>query len=405
MRPMSARVEAVQMPIIPQVADWIRAHPGTLSLGQGVAGYGPPPEAWASLGRLKQDPLLHRYQPVVGFPELVEAMKLRLARRLGVEVGTERRLMVTAGANAAFQQVVLTICDPGDEVLLPLPWYFNQEMALTLANVRTVPVVGDSRHWPRLDSLKSALTPRTRAVVTVSPNNPTGAVYPPDLLRAINEFCRDHGLFHISDETYEAFVHGDTPHASPGAFPGSEQHTICLHSLSKAFGFASWRIGFVILPVALDAPFRAIQDTWLICPPVASQLAGLGCLQSPDSWLQSRLVELQAVRRQVLDGLQALDAGVQSSPADGAFYVYLELPAGMDSLAVTRLLIEEHRVAVLPGTAFGMPHQPSLRVAYGALSLETAGEGIGRLVHGLHQLRSDPRCRIKDFRPPRTNRA
>ncbi len=393
MRPMSNRVNAVQVPIIPQVADWIRANPGTISLGQGVAGYAPPPDAWTALERLQQDPSLHRYQPVGGLPELVEAMKLRLARRLGVPVGPDRRLMVTAGANAAFQQVVLAICDPGDEVLLPLPWYFNQEMALTLANVRPVPVPGDSRHWPLLNSLERARTQRTRAVVTVSPNNPTGAVYPPALLRSINQFCRDQGLFHISDETYEAFVHGDIPHASPGALPGSEAHTICLHSLSKAFGFASWRIGFVLLPAALEAPFRAIQDTWLICPPVASQLAGLGCLQTPDSWLESRLNDIRTVRRQVLDGLQALDSAILPSPADGAFYVFLELPSGMDSLTVTRLLIEEHRVAVIPGTAFGMTHRPSLRVAYGALAPDTAGEGIGRLVQGLHQLQSDPRCR------------
>ncbi len=392
MHPTSARVDAVQAPIIPRVADWIRDNPGTLSLGQGVAGYSPPPEVWLALERLKQEPQLHRYQPVGGLPELGDALKHRLARRLGVHIGADRSVVVTAGANAAFQQIILAICDPGDEVLLPLPWYFNQEMALTLANVRPVGVPGDSRHWPTIDSLERAITVRTRAIVTVSPNNPTGAVYPPALLRSINTLCRERGLYHISDETYEAFTHGDARHQSPGALPGAEKHTLCLHSFSKAFGFASWRIGFAVIPAALLAPFRAIQDTWLICPPVASQLAALGCLQAPDSWLESRLQEIQATRLNVLEGLQSLDPGIVACPADGAFYVFLELPAGMDSLALTRLLIEEHGVAVIPGTAFGMSDRPFLRIAYGALSPESARVGIERLIHGLRQLRTDPRC-------------
>ncbi|MBN8246856.1 MAG: aminotransferase class I/II-fold pyridoxal phosphate-dependent enzyme [Verrucomicrobia bacterium] len=383
MRLTSVRVDAVSPPIIPQVADWIRTHPGTISLGQGVAGYGPPPEAWAALERMRRDPMQHRYQPVDGLPELGDAMRQRWERRLGVAVGSDRRLMVTAGANAAFQQVILALCDPGDEVLLPLPWYFNQEMALTLAHVRPVPVPCDTRHWPDLEQITRAITPRTRAIVTVSPNNPTGAVYPEPLLLAINTLCRERGLHHISDETYEAFTFGGARHRSPGAFPGASSHTICLFSLSKVFGFAGWRIGCVVMPAGLEGAMRAIQDTWLICPPVPSQWAALGCLQAPESWLESRVAEIGATRVRVLEGLHGLGSRVTVSDAEGAFYVFLRIADGPDPLELTHQLIAGHGVAVIPGTAFGLRGECSLRVAYGALTPDTATEGIGRLVSGL----------------------
>ena len=378
----------MQPAIIPQVAEWIRAHPGTISLGQGVAGYGPPPEAWEELERLRREPMLHRYQPVGGFPELVEALQRRLSRRLGLTVGPRRGLVVTAGANAAFQQVILAICDPGDEVLLPVPWFFNQEMALTLANVRAVPVPCDARHWPDVDALANAVTARTRAIVTVSPNNPTGAVYPRSDLLAINTLCRERGLFHISDETYEAFTHDDVRHESPGAFPDATEHTISLFSFSKAYGFASWRIGYAVLPATLHLPMRAIQDTWLICPPVASQLAALGCLRAPDDWLETRLAEVRATRVRVLEGLRELESWVSMGPADGAFYVFLQLAGEIDAVELTHRLIVANGVAVMPGTAFGLNSNPSLRVAYGALSPSTASEGIGRLVTGLERFRA-----------------
>lgn len=387
MSTISQRARAVQAPIIPQVADWIRAHPGTLSLGQGVAGYSPPPQAWAALARLESEPAWHRYQAVGGLPELVDALRDKLARQNGLTLTPDRALMVTAGANAAFQQVILAICDPGDEVLLPLPYYFNQEMALSLANARPVTVApAPGNFLPDLEALERAVTARTRAVVTVSPNNPTGAVYPEELLRSINTLCRERGLFHITDETYEAFTYGASRHVSPGRFPDSAAHTISLFSFSKAYGFASWRIGYVVFPAELVDAMRKIQDTLLICPPVVSQLAAWGCLQAGDAWLNQRRAEVEATRHCVLAGLKELEGLAECAPADGAFYVFLRLAGDLDSLELTRRLIALHRVAVIPGSAFGWQTPCCLRIAYGALTPSTAAEGVGRLVAGLRQI-------------------
>lgn len=382
----SHRAIHVQLPIIPQVADWIRMHPGTISLGQGVAGYPPPAEAWAELDRLRHEPALHRYQGVDGLPELRDALTERLQRRHGLIIDASRALMVTAGANAAFLQVVLAICDPGDEVVLPLPYYFNQEMALALANVRAVPVPSDSGHHPDLEAIIGALTPRTRAIVTVSPNNPTGAVYPEGTLKALNELCARRGMFHISDETYAPFVYDGARHVSPGAFDGASPHTISLFSFSKTYGFASWRIGCAVFPGSLRESLRKIQDTNVICPPVISQLAALGCLRAGDDWVAQRVAEVAAVRSGVLRDLAATEDLIEVSPADGAFYVLLRLKRNLDPLPLTHRLIAEHGVAVIPGSAFGLTEGCPLRVAYGALTTATASEGIGRLASGLRTI-------------------
>lgn len=382
----SRRAESVQNPIIPQVADWIRATPGTISLGQGVAGYGPPHEAWAELERMRRHPSLHRYQSVDGMPELTAALATKLERRNGILLNSTRGLMVTAGANAAFLQVILALCDPGDEVILPLPYYFNQHMALTLAHVRPVVVPTDARHHPDIEAIAAAVTPRTKAIVTVSPNNPTGAVYPGELLRQINELCARSNLVHVSDETYEYFVHGTAKHVSPGGFPNAESHTISLFSFSKAFGFASWRVGYMVYPQVFRESLRKIQDTNIICPPVISQCAALGCLRAGDAWIAARLAEVATTRRCVLETLGTLGTLATASPADGAFYVLLKINAALDPVAVTHKLIAEHRVAVIPGTAFGLETGCYLRVAYGALTPETAVEGIQRLVNGLRSI-------------------
>ena len=171
--------------------------------------------------------------------------------------------MVTAGGNNAFIATVLALGDPGDEFILPVPYYFNHEMAITMANCRPVLVPTDANYQLDLAALRAAITPRTRAIITVSPNNPTGAVYPAAALRAVNQLCAERGIFHLSDEAYESFVYDGAEHFSAASLDGSAPHTISLYSLSKAYGFASWRIGWMVFPEKLEAAMRKIQDTLL----------------------------------------------------------------------------------------------------------------------------------------------
>jgi aspartate/methionine/tyrosine aminotransferase len=386
----SQRLRATQSPIIPVIADLIRSCAGTISLGQGVVGYEPPPAATAQIQRFLAEPANHKYQPVAGIPALLSAIEQKLAAENGVHIGAGNRVMVTAGGNQAFMNVVLAIADPGDEFILPTPYYFNQEMAVTMANCRPVLVPTDASYQLDVSALRAAITSRTRAIITVSPNNPSGAVYPPDTLRAVNRLCAEHGIFHVSDEAYEHFTYDGIAHFSPGTLNGSEAHTLSLFSLSKSFGFASWRIGWMVYPANLEAAMRKVQDTLLICPPVISQWAAVGALEAGAGYVREKLRGISEVRAIVQHELSTLvkEGVCELPPAQGAFYFLLRANTHRSALETAERLIREHGVAVIPGNAFGLEDGCHLRVAYGALQKVTAKEGVGRLAGGLRALAS-----------------
>ncbi len=382
----SQRIAAVQSPMIPIVTDMVRANPGTISLGQGVVAYGPPPRAIERLADFLAQPDPHKYQACQGIPQLVELVERKLAEENGVHIGDDRAVIVTAGGNMGFVNAVLAIVDPGDEVILLAPYYFNHEMAVMIAGARPVIVPTDDRYQPRLDALEAAITPRTRAIVTVSPNNPTGAVFSEEDLRAINALCGQRGLYHISDEAYEYFTWDEARHFAPAAIADSQAHTIGLYSLSKAYGFASWRIGYMVVPRGLFEPVRKIQDTNLICPPVVSQWAAVGALEAGAAYCRGKLPEIGRVRRIVLDTLAEAADVCRVPSAQGAFYVLIHVLAELDALAVVERLVREFQVAAMPGGTFGVTNRCALRISYGSLNCENAAEGIGRLVRGLRAI-------------------
>jgi aspartate/methionine/tyrosine aminotransferase len=386
----SRRLEAVQTPVIPVVAELIRENPGTISLGQGVVNYAPPPQALAAVAAFGADPAEHKYQVAAGLPALVDALIRKLAAENGVAVGAAHgnRLMATAGGNQAFFNVALAILDPGDEVILPTPYYFNHEMAIAMANARVVLAPTDENYQLDLESLRAAITPRTRAIVTVSPNNPSGVVYPESDLRAVNELCARHGLYHINDEAYEYFTFEDSRHFSPASIPGAAAHTISLYSMSKAYGFASWRIGWAVYPAALEPAMIKIQDTIVICPPAISQMAAIGALTAGRAWVSGHVRALAQTRLKVRDELAALtrEGLAELPPAQGALYFLLRPRTALSPLDYVTQLIRDHRVAAIPGDAFGLTQGCALRIAYGALDPKTAGEGVGRLLAGVRAL-------------------
>ncbi len=380
---LSTRMQAVQRPIIPIVGELIRQHPGTISLGQGVVHYGPPAEATDRIARFLADPQNHKYKAVEGIVELLGALEAKLAADNGIRVGPHSRIVVTAGGNMAFFNALLAIADPFDEFILLTPYYFNHEMAVAMLNCRSVLVRLDADYQIDLDVLRRAVTSRTRAIVTISPNNPSGAVYPESTLRAVNELCREKGIYHISDEAYEYFVYDGARHFSPGSLPDSERHTISLYSLSKAYGMASWRIGYMVIPESLLAAVRKAQDTILICPPVISQQAAVGALGAGPEYCRRQIERVAQVRHMMLDELTPVRRFSAIPPALGAFYLLLGVDTPLDSMAVVERLVREFGVAVIPGTTFGLDEGCHLRVAYGALDADTIAEGIGRLVRGL----------------------
>ena len=380
------RIQAVQTPIIPVVTEWIRQVPGTISLGQGVVHYGPPDQALQRMQQAVQDSEIHKYKAVVGVEPLRSLIMQKLQMENGIILSPQNLVIVTAGGNMGFINAILAITNPGDEIILQTPYYFNHEMAITIASCKAVLVPTDDQYQLQPVQIQAAITTKTRAVVTVSPNNPSGAVYTREALTAVNEICNATGIYHISDEAYEYFTYEGVNHFSPASLENSEDYTISLYSLSKAYGFASWRIGYMVTPQHLVSAVQKIQDTILICPPVLCQYAALGALEAGASYCVPYLQSLAEVRSLVLEKLTTLEDRIQIPKTQGAFYFLIKVQGSHDSVKLARQLIEEFKVAVIPGTAFGLEKGCYLRVAYGALQKETVAEGIGRLVRGLKSL-------------------
>lgn len=382
----SQRMQRVQDPIIPHIGSLIRSNPGTISLGQGVVHYPPPSLAKQYVDKFWEDPKNHLYAPVDGIAPLKTAIVDKLAKDSDIHVSDQHCVVVTAGGNMAFLNALFAITEPGDEIILLAPFYFNHDMAIAMLGCKTVVVAVDDSYQIDFDKLQAAITPKTKAIVTNSPNNPTGAVYPKEALAEVNKLCANHNIYHINDEAYEYFTYDDVEHFSPGSLPNAADHTISLFSLSKSFGFAGWRIGYMVAPANLQLALMKAQDTNLINATVASQHAALGALEAGGAYPKSYLDGLTEVRTMVLERLKSI-ADICTVPhTTGAFYAFIKVDTQMPALVLAERLIAEYKIAVIPGSAFGMSDGCYLRIAFGALQKDTVEEGIGRLVRGLRIL-------------------
>jgi aspartate/methionine/tyrosine aminotransferase len=384
----SRRIAQVQSPIIPTIAALVRENPGTISLGQGVVNYGPPVAPADVLAGLSVASGDFKYQSVSGHIPLVDALwhKLQLENRVPREGA---QLMVTAGSNMAFLNALIVIADEGDEVILPAPYYFNQEMAIRM--VGALPVLVPTLENSQLDlpALERAITPRTRAIVTVSPNNPTGAVYSQADLEAVNRLCRKRGIYHFADEAYEYFLHDQVQHFSPASLPGASGHTLSFYSFSKSWGMASWRVGYVVYPQALHEAMCKVQDTNLICAPLASQWLAKAALDQGKQVIEPHLRSLSFVREQVYSALDQLGDLVQYPKTQGAFYVLARLPGLASEDAVldfNRTMARDFKVATIPGFAFGLNDTKAgnyQRLSFGALDPASVVQGVDRFVQAV----------------------
>ena len=291
-----SRMQSIQTPIIPLIKELIKNNPGTIPLDQGVVSYTPPDSSIAAIQDFLAHPQEHKYQATIGIPKLLSGIQEKLQQDNHIDINNDNCVVVTAGSNMGFLNAVLAITHAGDEIILNTPYYFNHEMAIGMINCHPLTVQTDENYQPQIDKLRKAITSKTKAIVTISPNNPTGAVYDASTLREINQLCQEAGIYHISDEAYEYFTYGKVKHTSPASFPSSNAHTISLFSLSKTYGFASWRIGYMVIPKQLLPSILKIQDTNLICPPAISQYAALGALKANKNYLTGHVSDISIVR-------------------------------------------------------------------------------------------------------------
>eukprot|EP01116_Phalansterium_solitarium_P025077 TRINITY_DN9417_c0_g1_i1.p1 TRINITY_DN9417_c0_g1~~TRINITY_DN9417_c0_g1_i1.p1 ORF type:complete len:390 (-),score=99.86 TRINITY_DN9417_c0_g1_i1:201-1370(-) len=351
--------------------------PGVTNLSQGMVYWTPPAEAVESAKIAASATRTHRYGPIQGAPELLSALQEKITRENKL---TNRRIMVTAGANQAFMNVVLTVCDAGDEAVLFAPYYFNHLMALQLTNV--TPVVIESTRTDSfdigLDALRANLTPRTKLVILVSPGNPTGAVQPESVVRELQKLCLERGIWLYSDEAYENFTFDDArPHFSPDG-----PNVINAYSFSKAYSMAGWRVGYIAYPPALESGLAKAQDTIPINASQVSQQLAVSCLQRGSAWVREQVQTLERNREAIWDAVSVMPGTIKTT---GAFFFMIRLPEGVDDLKAAEFLATEFKVLLIPCSSCGVSGY--LRVSYGNLPPDECVEAARRLKAGLLALR------------------
>ncbi len=333
------------------------------------------------------EPRFHRYTPAAGLPELRAAIADKTGRDSGYPV-TPAQVLVTNGGKHAVYEAFATVLDPGDEVLLPAPYWTTYPESIRLAGGIPVEVGTDETagYLVTVEQLEAARTERTTALLFCSPSNPTGAVYPPDQVEAIGRWAVEHRLWVITDEIYEHLVYGDAVHVSmPVAVPELAEHCIVVNGVAKTYAMTGWRVGWLIGPAAVVAAAANLQSHATSNVANVSQAAAL-CAVSGDL---SAVADMRAAfdrRRKAIVALLRAIPGVECPEPQGAFYVYpsvrglLGLPlrgrtAGTSAELAT-LILDEVEVAVVPGEAFGTPGY--LRLSY-ALGDDDLAEGIGRI--------------------------
>ena len=364
-----------------------RASGGRLfPLAQAVPDFPPPPHVREALRACLADEATHHYTVDPGLPELREAIARVLGGRRGVEWDAAEQVVVTAGANLAFAEVLPAIVDPGDEVLLLSPYYLNHGMAVELVGARAVEVPLDEARGFAVDfaALDRALTARSRALVVVNPGNPIGSVIGRAEMGRLLAFAAAHGLWVVSDETYEDFVL-DAPAdgwASAASVPGHEERVVVLGSFSKSAGLSGWRVGWMAGPPALLHEVLKAHDTMIICAPVAGQRGALASLSGDRAWLEPLRAELRARRLAVLEFLArspTLEAAGAASR--GAMFVLVR-PRGRplaDSTQAALEIVRTTGVALVPGAAFGRCGEGWLRLSFAGASTAVLAEALPAL--------------------------
>jgi len=337
-----------------------------------------PPEA---LRRAMADFLLdkteaHLYGPDLGMPALRAALAERTARIYGGAV-TPEQVAITSGCNQAFAAAIAALAGEGDAVILPTPWYFNHKMWLDMSGVEAVPLPTGDDLLPDPDRAAALITDRTRAIVLVTPNNPAGAEYPADLLRAFYDLAQARGIRLIVDETYRDF---HSQHGAPHdlfADPDWDRTLIHLYSFSKAYRLTGHRVGALLTDRALLAEAEKFIDSVTICPSQVGQFAALTGIETLDQWLAGERAEILDRRAAISDGFPALAAQGWRLKGLGAYFAYVSHPSDLPADTLARRLVSEAGVLLLPATMFVPPDDASgarhLRIAFA--NLDRAGIG------------------------------
>jgi len=384
--PLNPAMAATEPPPVMEARRWLADATFTparplLNVSQ-AAPVDPPPLALrqALAEAAVNDPAAHLYGPVLGNPELREEIALQWSAAYGGMIRPDQ-VAITQGCNQAFTAVMSTLAGAGDEVILPTPWYFNHKMWLDMQGITTVPLPAGPGLIPQADQAAKLITARTRAIVLVSPNNPGGAEYPAETLRAFLDLARAHGLALIIDETYRDF---DSRPGRPHALfedPDWADTLIHLYSFSKAYRLTGHRVGAIIAATDRLAEVEKFLDTVAICPGQLGQIAALWGMRNLSQWVAGERAEILARRAAMTGGFAALPGW--RLLGCGAYFAYVEHPFAEASDVLAKRLVHDAAILMLPGTMFQPASHPEgarqLRIAFANIDATGIAEMFRRL--------------------------
>ncbi len=320
------------------------------------------------------------YTVNAGILELREALSEYLESLYGLRYDPADEILFTIGVSEAFTLALMAVVDPGDEVIIAEPSFVAYEPIVTMAGGTPVPVATyvEEDFQLRASDVEKALTPRTKAILISYPNNPTGAVMDREHLEALAEVAERHDLLVISDEIYDRLVYG-VEHIPFASLPGMRERTVHLGGFSKSHAMTGWRLGYAAAPAPLLDGMLRLHQYSIMTAPTPAQYAALEAFRNPaaEDAVREMLEAYDARRRLIVDGLNSI--GLETFEPFGAFYAFPSVEVtGMDGEEFSRRLLEEERVAVVPGSAFGVGGENFVRCSYAA-SMEDIEEALERM--------------------------
>ena len=319
-----------------------------------------------------------KYTPAAGIPELRQAIADKHKRENGLSYKPSQ-IIVSCGGKHSCYNVILATCEEGDEVIIPSPYWLSYPEMVKLAGATPIilPTTDQTEFKVTASQLRAAITPRTRLFVLNSPSNPTGSLYTRDEIKALGDICVERGVLIMSDEIYEKLVYDGATHTSVAAFsPAHYEHTIIVHGLAKAYSMTGWRLGYLAAPEPIAKAIDAIQSHSTSNPTSFAQKGAVAALNGPQHHLKSWLAEYAQRRSYAHQKLNSI-TGISCVNAKGAFYLFPNISKlGLNSTDFCARLLEQQKVAAVPGIAFGADDY--LRISY-ATSLANIEKGLERL--------------------------
>ena len=380
---LSPLITAVHFPPISEVKRWVSERPDggpeLIDLCQAVPDYAPAPELTAHLSGLLYDPLISKYSPDEGLPEVREAVCGYYKQKYGARI-SPGNLCLTIGASQAFWLAIVTLCRAGDELVLQAPCYFDHPMVLDILGIRGVcaPYVENDGGLPSPATIEGLITDKTRAILLVSPSNPTGAITPPAVIGELLEVARRRNVALILDETYNEFIPGGNRPHELFRDPAWGDHFVHIASFGKTYALTGYRAGLL----AASEPFihhaLKAQDTMAVCQPRITQHAVRFGVENLDGWVAANR-EMMA-RRHDLFRTEFMKPGNRFSlSSSGAFFAWVRHPfSGCSGRHVAKKLVDEAGIICLPGEVFGPGLEGYLRLAFGNIREETIPEAVRR---------------------------